>query len=90
MKNNLKVSKTIDLGPTEVAVVWNEKGDAHAYVADPSIANEMPPYVYLAFAMMLSRDDVEIMSRMWAKLEERMDAELAQQQDKSEGLILGG
>lgn len=77
MKNNLKVSKTINLGPTDVAVVWSEKGGAQAYVADIAIANDMPPHVYLAFAMMLSMDDGEIMSRMWAKLEQKMDAELA-------------
>lgn len=79
MKNNLKVSKTVNLGPNDVAVVWSEKGEAHAYVADIAIANEMPPHVYLAFAMMLSMEDKEVMSHMWAKLEQRMDAELASQ-----------
>lgn len=73
MINNLKIAKTIELGPTDVAVVWNESGETFACVADAGIVDNMPPHVYQAFAMMLSRDDSEIMSRMWGKLEEHMD-----------------
>lgn len=76
MKQNLKVSETITLGPTDVAVVWDEKGETCAFVSDEKLAKNIPPHVYQAFAMMLSRDDSEIMSLMWGKLERKMDEEL--------------
>ncbi|OHC74611.1 MAG: hypothetical protein A3G18_00860 [Rhodospirillales bacterium RIFCSPLOWO2_12_FULL_58_28] len=80
MINNLKIAKTIELGPTDVAVVWNESGETFACVADADIARNMPPHVYQAFAMMLSRNDSEIMSRMWGKLEQYMDGEAGKAQ----------
>jgi len=77
MKKTLKVQKTFDLGPTEVALVWDETGAVVAYVSDAELAQAPPPHALQAFALMLSLDDPEIMGRMWEKIEKKMDAELS-------------
>ncbi len=81
MKRTLKVQKSFDLGPTEVALVWDEAGAVAAYVSDADLAQTPPPHALQAFALILSLDDPEIMGRIWDKLEEKMDADLTTESD---------
>jgi len=77
MKKNLKVVESVDLGPTDVALVWDGGGGLSAYISNADLAQAMPDHVLEAFAVMLSMDDMEIKGRMWEKLENRMDVDLA-------------
>ncbi len=83
MKKNLKVVDSVDLGPTDVALVWDGEGGLSAYVSDADLAHAMPDHLLEAFAVMLSMEDPEIKSRMWEKMENRMDVDLARHPEQA-------
>jgi len=82
MQKNLQVSQTIELGPKDVALVWNDEGKISAHVSDVGLAEAVPQHVLLALALMMSMDDPEIIGAMWDKFEKMMDRDILRQADK--------
>ena len=82
MQKNLQVSQTIELGPKDVALVWNDEGKISAHVSDVGLTEAVPHHVLLALALMMSMDDPEIIGTMWDKFEKMMDQDILRQADK--------
>lgn len=82
MHKDLQVTQTIELGPKEVALVWNDRGEISAHVSDQGLTEAVPQYVLLALAVMMSMDDQEIVGRMWDKFEKIMDRDIVRQSIK--------
>ncbi len=79
MRKDLQVTQTIELGPKDVALVWNDEGKMSAHVSDVGLTEAVPHHVLLALAMMMSMDDPEIVGSMWDKFEKLMDKDIARQ-----------
>jgi len=82
-KKNIKVSKTLYLTGTDVALVWGRDGDVDVYVSDEDLTQNMPDHVLQAMAVMMSMDDPEITGLMWDKLEKKMDRDFMLQRPKN-------
>ncbi|MBT3237744.1 MAG: hypothetical protein HOL37_04990 [Rhodospirillaceae bacterium] len=76
MKKSLQISKSIELGPRDVALVWDDSGVLNAHVSDEDMAQSVPQHVLLAMALMMSMDDPEMIGLMWDKFEKTMDDDI--------------
>lgn len=79
MRKDLQVTQTIELGPKDVALVWNDEGKMSAHVSDVGLTEAVPHHVLLALAMMMSMDDSTIVGLMWEKFEKMMDEDIVRQ-----------
>ncbi len=79
MQKDLRVTQTIELGPKDVALVWDDQGKISAHVSDVGLTAAVPHHVLLALAMMMSMDDPEIVGLMWDRFEKMMDKDIARQ-----------
>jgi hypothetical protein len=79
MQKDLQVTQTIELGPKDVALVWNDEGKISAHVSDVGLTEAVPHHVLLALAMMMSMDDSTIVGLMWEKFEKMMDEDIVRQ-----------
>lgn len=82
MQKNLQVSQTIELGPKDVALVWDDEGKMSAHVSDKGLTEAVPQHVLLALAVMMSMDDPEIVGEMWDRFEKLMDEDIIRQSGK--------
>ena len=55
MQKDLQVTQTIELGPKDVALVWNDEGKISAHVSDVGLTEAVPHHVLLALAMLLTK-----------------------------------
>ncbi len=85
MKKDIKISKTLYLSGTDVAVVWDRDGDINVYVSDDNMTQNMPDHMLQALAVMMSMDDPEITGLMWDKLESKMDRDFIIHRPKADG-----
>ena len=82
MRKSLQVTQTIELGPRDVALVWNDEGKISAHVSDAGLKESIPQYVLLALAVMMSMDDPKIVGEMWDKFEKMMDEDIVRHPGK--------
>jgi len=82
MQKNLQVSQIIELGPKDVALVWNDAGEMSAHVSDKGLTEAVPQHVLLALAVMMSMDDPAIVGEMWDRFEKMMDKDIVRQSGK--------
>ena len=82
MQKDLQVTQTIELGPKDVALVWNDEGKISAHVSDEALTEAVPQYVLLALALMMSMDDQVIVGQIWDRFEKMMDKDIVRQSEK--------
>ena len=81
MQKDLQVTQTIELGPKDVALVWDDEGKISAHVSDESLTEAVPQYVLLALALMMSMDDPAIVGQIWDRFEKMMDEDIVRQSE---------
>ncbi|HER26322.1 MAG TPA: hypothetical protein ENI69_04360 [Rhodospirillales bacterium] len=79
MQKDLQVTQTIELGPKDVALVWNDEGKISAHVSDVALTEAVPQHVLLALAVMMSMDNPEVVGKMWDIFEKMMDRDIVRQ-----------
>ncbi len=85
MKKDIKISRTLYLTGSDVAVVWDGDGDINVYVSDENLTRNMPDHMLQALAVMMSMDDPEITGLMWDKLESGIDRDFIIHRPKGNG-----
>ena len=75
LRRQLDVARTVDLGETGAALVWDDEGHVRAYVSDADLTRSPPDHVLLALAVLLSLNEPEILGLIWDRFEKQMDTQ---------------
>lgn len=80
-RDKLRVAPTIELGPKDVALVWNDDGLVSAYVSDQDQSDAPSQHMLMALAVMMSMNDKQLVGRIWDNFEKMMDEDIQRQDE---------